>query len=259
MTKVTQPIAVFDSGLGGISVLKNLIQLMPNENYIYFGDSLNAPYGIKSSEDVLALTVQNIEMLLKKGAKAIVLACNTATSAAARDLREKYPDIPIIGMEPALKPATTSSLNGQVLVMATEMTLKEKKFATLLEQYKNQSEITLLPAPGLVSYVENGVFEGPEIDFYLWRLLAPYQKIRFDAVVLGCTHFPFVKESILQALGYSVEIFDGLLGTAKETERQLNEKNLRSEETGKGSIQFLNSRSEEMPNIINLCYNLLEA
>ena len=122
----SQPIAVFDSGLGGISVLQELIRLMPEENYLYFGDSANAPYGVRPTEEVLQLTMRHIAFLLSQQAKAIVLACNTATSAAVEALRRRYPQTPIIGMEPALKPAI-NKLHGRIVVMATEMTLREKK------------------------------------------------------------------------------------------------------------------------------------
>ena len=132
-----KPIGFFDSGVGGISVLREAVKLMPNENFIYFGDSLNAPYGTKPIEEVQALSVKNAEMLIEKGVKAIVIACNTATSVAAEILRDKYPDIPVVGVEPALKPALMYKENPKVLVMATDVTLRERKFNTLLEKYRN--------------------------------------------------------------------------------------------------------------------------
>ncbi len=259
MQILSSPVAVFDSGLGGISVLKQLVQLMPCENYLYFGDSAHAPYGVKSPEEVLALTEANIDFLIEKQAKAIVLACNTATSAAVAHLRQKYPAIPIIGIEPAIKPAILQTLHGRILVMATEMTLKEKKFTDLLDQYKDKADILLLPAPGIVNFVESGITSGPELNFYLWRLLAPYKEPKLDAIVLGCTHFPFVKDSIIKALGYSVEMFDGLAGTAKETERQLLENNLRSPASEDGHIEFFNSAADNDQQIIRLCWQLLES
>ena len=148
-SRPSQPIAVFDSGFGGISVLKELARLMPGENYLYYGDCKNAPYGTKSTAEVRELTVWNIGRLIENGAKAVVIACNTATSAAAETLREKYPDIPIIGMEPALKPAALSMDHAQVLVMATALTLREDKFHQLLQTFENTADIYLLPAPGI--------------------------------------------------------------------------------------------------------------
>ena len=137
MNKKKMPIGFFDSGVGGISVLKEAVKLMPNEHYIYFGDSKNAPYGIKEVEEVKALTYKAVEFLIEKGAKAIVIACNTATSAAVRALRITYPNIPIIGIEPAVKPAVKLGRKGPVIIMATPMTLKEKKLKVLMDKYKD--------------------------------------------------------------------------------------------------------------------------
>lgn len=259
MPAQTKPIAVFDSGLGGISVLKELYRLMPKENYIYFGDSLHAPYGVKASEEVLRLTGQNIELLLKKGAKAMVLACNTATSAAVASLRQKYAHLPIIGMEPAIKPAIMATLHGRIMVMATEMTLREKKFSRLLAQYQDQAELILLPAPGIVNYVESGIISGPELDSYLNQLFGSLRQPKIDAIVLGCTHFPFVKDSIIRALGYPAQMFDGVEGTAKETQRQLAKHRLLNDSCQAGRIEFLNSRSDLEPGIIALCHKLFDA
>ena len=244
MDKTNLPIAVFDSGLGGISVLKELVSLMPEENYIYFGDSLNAPYGHKSSEQVSELTIVNIDYLLAKPVKAVVLACNTATSAAVAILRDKYRDIPIIGMEPALKPAIINHLGGRILVLATAMTLREKKFADLLDKYRDQAQIVTLPAPGIVELVEQGITEGAQMDDYLTELLAPYRQPKINGIVLGCTHFPFVKSSILAALGYEAPIYDGVLGTAMETKRQLDIGGLANPQKQNGEIEFINSKND---------------
>ena len=154
------PIGVFDSGVGGISVLRELVAQMPNENYIFFGDSKNAPYGTKTLEEVQKLTCADAEYLLSRGVKALVVACNTATSAAIRILREKYADMPVIGIEPALKPAVHAGGHPRVLVMATPMTLREEKFHALMQRFGSDAEILRLPCPGLVEYVEQGVLEG---------------------------------------------------------------------------------------------------
>ena len=154
------PIGVFDSGVGGISVLRELVAQMPNENYIFFGDSKNAPYGTKTLEEVQKLTCADAEYLLSRGVKALVVACNTATSAAIRILREKYADMPVIGIEPALKPAVHAGGHPRVLVMATPMTLREEKFHALMQRFESDAEILRLPCPGLVEYVEQGVLEG---------------------------------------------------------------------------------------------------
>ena len=254
--KQPKPVAVFDSGLGGISVLQELIRLMPQENYLYFGDSLNAPYGIKSTDEVLALTLKNIDFLLSRQAKAIVLACNTATSAAVTVLREKYHQIPLIGMEPALKPAI-NKLHGRIVVMATEVTLREQKFATLLDRYRAEAEIISLPASGIVNFVEQGITQGPELEAYLNEIMAPFHTPKVSGIVLGCTHFPFVKDSITKALGYEVEFFDGAEGTAKETQRQLHNNGLETDSTQPGNITFFNSNDN--PKILSLCQQLLNS
>jgi glutamate racemase len=257
MSKQQMPVLVFDSGLGGISVLKELIRLMPEENYIYFGDSQNAPYGPKSSAEVCDLTLTSIRSLVGNPAKAMVIACNTATSAAINVLREAYPTLPVIGIEPAIKPAAMQTMHGRILVMATEMTLREKKFKQLLAKYRGEAETINLAAPGIVELVERGVTEGPELDAYLDQLLRPYRKRRLDAIVLGCTHFPFVRDSILAALGYEPAIYDGLLGTARETQRQLISRDLLNPGPGPGNIEFYNSRGGG--EIIALCEKLLHA
>ena len=146
----TAAIGVFDSGVGGISVLRELVAQMPNENYIFFGDSKNAPYGTKTLEEVQKLTCADAEYLLSRGVKALVVACNTATSAAIRILREKYADMPVIGIEPALKPAVHAGGHPRVLVMATPMTLREEKFHALMQRFESDAEILRLPCPGLV-------------------------------------------------------------------------------------------------------------
>ena len=216
------PVGVFDSGVGGISVLRELVKLMPNENYIYYGDSKNAPYGPKTVEEVRRLTVEHIDFLVERGAKAIVVACNTATSAAIDLLREKYPDMPVVGIEPALKPAVLSKQNARVLVMATPMTIREEKFHHLMQEYEAQAEIYPLACPGLPEFVEAGDLDGEDLKAYLSEKFAPYQG-KVDAVVLGCTHYPFVRPVIQELLGSSVAVFDGGAGTARELRRRMRE------------------------------------
>lgn len=241
MIKKESPIAVFDSGVGGISVLKRLWQLMPNEDYIYFGDSKNAPYGVKRTTEIRDLTIQNSEKLLSRGAKALVIACNTATSAAAEILRERHPGFPIIGLEPALKPAALSGGHPTVVVMATELTLREKKFAALVERFENDAKIIGLPAPGIVELVESGRADSEEMDEYLKKLFLPFEKDKPDCVVLGCTHFPFAKKAIIRCLGEGVRLYDGAEGAARYAKKLLLEGSLLEDENKKGSILFENS------------------
>ncbi len=166
------PIGFFDSGVGGLSVLREAIKVLPNEDFIYFGDSKNAPYGTKTVDEVKKLTFNAVEFLLKHNVKAVVIACNTATSAAIEDLRNSYKNIPIIGIEPALKPAVELNRKGKIVVMATPMTLAEKKFNDLMAKYKDASEMVSLPCPGLVEYVEKGIVKGRELNNYLQKKLS---------------------------------------------------------------------------------------
>lgn len=220
------PIAVFDSGVGGISVLRALLDEMPNENYWYYGDSANAPYGTKQLEEVQKLTVFHVDRFLAEGAKAVVVACNTATSAAVRLLRQKYPAVPIIGIEPALKPAALSGSHPNVVVMATPMTIREAKFHNLMERYMEMAHIIPLPCPGLVEYIEHGDVRSAELEQFIERLFEPFDKQKIDAVVLGCTHYPFISRELKNVLGDAVLLYEGGPGTARETKRRLKEAGL---------------------------------
>lgn len=242
----SSPIAVIDSGIGGITVLRKLYKLMPNENFIYFGDSANAPYGVKTKEEIKNLTVSAAERLMKRGVKAVVIACNTATSAAASYLREKYPDFIFIGLEPAVKPAALSKENPRVLVLATPLTLKEEKFNKLVYSYKDKAEFISLPAPDLVKYIESGKLDTPAEISYLEEILEPYRDNKVDAVVLGCTHFPFARKSIIKILGDKVQVFDGGLGAAMHCKHCLEEKGLLNESVDEGTISFENSDSDKI-------------
>lgn len=251
--KSSLPIGVFDSGVGGISILRELIKLMPNENYIYLGDSANAPYGTKSLEQVVDLVCKDAAYLYEKGIKALVVACNTATSAGIQILREQYTQIPVIGIEPALKPAVFSAEHPTVLVMATPMTLRENKFCRLMQRFETEAEIVPLPCPGLMEFVERGELEGEALEQYLQKLFAPYSKP--DAVVLGCTHYPFVRGTIEKILGDQVLLFDGGAGTARETKHQLEVRKLLNSSEKKGKVIFENSEKEDAR--LRLCENLL--
>lgn len=239
MEKSRLPIGVFDSGVGGISVLRELVALMPNENFIYFGDSANAPYGTKPLEQVVELVCNDAAYLYEQGVKCLVVACNTATSAGIKVLREKYTDIPVIGIEPALKPAVLSKEHPTVVVMATPMTLKEEKFRHLMERFMEQATILPLPCPGLVEFIERGELESEALEAYLRKLYEPFEQI--DAIVLGCTHYPFVKAMIQKIVGADVLIFDGGEGTARETGHQLEAWGVRNPLQEKGFVRFENS------------------
>lgn len=235
-------IAVFDSGLGGISVLRHLRRLMPGERYLYFGDSANAPYGSRPTAQVRDLTLAAAETLMgEKPLKALVLACNTATAAAVKELRRKYPQLIVIGIEPALKVAADHYPGGRIGVMATEVTLREEKFDTLLHRFDENCSITKIPMPGLVQLVEAGKADSPETDALLRQLLAPHIG-KLDAVVLGCTHYPLAAKAISRVLGEQVVLLDGGDGTARETRRRLQEAGLLEE--GSGELIMKNSGAD---------------
>ena len=250
------PIGFFDSGVGGLSVMREALKIMPNENYIYLGDSINAPYGIKSVEEVKNLTFKAVEFLLNKGVKGIAIACNTATSAAVAELRIKYPDLPLVGIEPALKPAVELHKEGKILIMATSMTLKEQKFHRLMKKYEDIAEIVPLPCPGLVEFIEAGKLEGEEVETYLRDKLATYKNDKISSIVLGCTHYNNIKNSLYKILGKDILIIDGGLGTAKELKRRLENKDLLNKRNNKGSIEIINTFNKK--EIIDLSYELLE-
>ena len=250
----TDYIAVFDSGLGGISVLRHLVRLMPGERYLYFGDSANAPYGSRTTGEVRDLTLAAAERLMgEKPLKALVLACNTATAAAVKDLRAKYPDLIVIGIEPALKLAADRFPGGRIGVMATEVTLREEKFDALLHRFDAGCTVTKLPMPGLVQLVEAGKADSPEMDALLTKLLGHHIG-KLDAVVLGCTHYPLAAKAISRVLGQQVALLDGGDGTARETCRRLAAADLL--EQGAGELIVENSREDS--DMIDLAYELLK-
>jgi len=251
-----KPIGLFDSGVGGISVLKEAVNILPNEDFIYFGDSANAPYGTKKIEEVQNLSFKAVDFLLNKGVKAVVVACNTATSAAIEQLRQRYVGVPIIGIEPALKPAVELGNKGKILIMATPMTLAETKFNKLMKAYKNEADIEPLPCAGLVELIEAGKLDGEEMEQFLKIKLEPFQDGNIAAIVLGCTHYPFVKKQIISVLHREVAIIDGSEGTAKQLKRQLEGYRLLREGTEKGTVKIFNSL-ENNRQIIELSNRLL--
>ena len=250
MADCRAPVAVFDSGLGGISVLRELVRTLPMENYLYFGDSLHAPYGTKTPQEVISLSLQAADRLLSQGAKALVVACNTATSAAIRTLRKTYPELAIVGTEPAIKPAVERHPGGRILMLATAMTVQEEKFQRLKAQYDDQAQIIPIACSGLMEYVEQGILRGAEVEGYLLDKLEPYLKVPIDAVVLGCTHYPFLSGAIRRIVGRRPEIIDGSIGIARQLERRLEEQGLLNPGDVSGKVEFQNSLDE--PEILGL-------
>lgn len=219
-----RPVGVFDSGVGGISTLGELSVLLPREQFIYYGDSAHAPYGTKPEAEVLACVRGVMKQLIAQKVKAVVIACNTATAVAAATLREEI-DLPILGMEPALKPASEIRKNGQILVLATPVTLSLPKFASLMDRYGEGA--VPLPCPGLMELVEQEDFEGAK--HYLQQLLASFDLSKVDAVVLGCTHYVFLRPVLRQILPKGVPMLDGNHGTACQLRRVLQERNALAE------------------------------
>ncbi len=257
MKQDTRPIAVMDSGVGGISVLREMVRIMPQEDFIFFGDSANAPYGTKTTEFVRDLVISHVDSYLERGAKAIAIACNTATAAALKDLRQMYPELPLVGIEPALKPAVEQHVGGRVLVMATPMTIREEKFNLLLSRFQDRAIIYPLACPGLMDYVEAGNFDSPQLYSFLEELLWDYRNGAVDAVVLGCTHYPFVRKAIAKVLGPEIEIYDGAEGTARELKRRMEVAGiLCTDEKRKGVVTFENSNPT--PEKMALSKHLLE-
>lgn len=238
-------IAVFDSGLGGISVLRELVRVLPGENYIYYGDTANAPYGTRSVSEVRSLTFSAYNRLREMDIKAFVLACNTATSAAVSCLRESYPDDIIIGIEPAIKPAVAICDRPTVAVLGTPLTLSEKKLAELMERYADRASIIPVPCPGIVEFVERGELCGEQLETLLRSLLSPLEGKKLDAVVLGCTHYPFIRSEIARIIGEDVPILDGSLGVARQTYRRLDEAGL-LRDGGEGSVIYIDSSYPDM-------------
>ncbi|MFS2138065.1 glutamate racemase [Duganella sp. Dugasp56] len=196
------PIGVFDSGVGGLSVLRHIRAQLPNEDLIYFADSGHAPYGEKTEQYVVDRSLAIAAFLLERGAKALVVACNTATVAAIKAVRARYPDLPVVGVEPGLKPAAAATRNGKVGVLATARTLKGEKFLQLREQISaaSKAEFLLQPAVGLVDQIELGDLQTPMIDSMLEKYVAPLLEQGADTLVLGCTHYPFVQTGIERVL-----------------------------------------------------------
>lgn len=241
-------VGIFDSGMGGLSVLYEAMKQLPNADYIYYGDSKNAPYGIKTKEEVIDLSVAICQQFIEDNVDVIVVACNTATSAAIAVLREYYA-IPIIGIEPALKPAVEHNSGEGIAVMATPMTLKEKKFNALMDHVAAEHQVYKVPAPKIVELVESNKIDTDE----LYKVIEDYfMSIRhsIESVVLGCTHFIFVKEHIQKILGSKIQLFDGNSGTVKQLIHKVGNRC----ESSTGKVVIYNSAGQEK---VDLSYELL--
>ncbi|WP_372745308.1 glutamate racemase [Lutibacter sp.] len=246
------PIGLFDSGIGGTSIWKEVLKLLPNENTIYVADSKNAPYGEKSADEIIALSVKNTEFLMEKGCKIIVVACNTATTNAITHLRKKY-SIPFIGIEPAIKPAALNSKTNAIGILATKGTLSSKLFEKTANEYtKNITKIEQ-DGEGLVPLIEEGKLNSEETFQLLNNYLKPMLAFNIDHLVLGCTHYPYLIPQIKNILGSQVKIIDSGEAVAKQTKAVLETTNLLAEiplEKIKHTL-YINTNKTVLENIVN--------
>lgn len=240
----TKPIGVFDSGVGGVSFLKQAIKILPFENFIYFGDNLNAPYGSKTEAEIQELSLACADFLYKKDVKAIVIACNTATSASVKMMRKKY-NLPVISIEPAVKPALENAESGKVVVLATRGTIALKRYHTLLNRLDAEEKVINIPCEGLVGLIEKGDLDSEEINQYIDNVFLPHKSDSIDAVVLGCTHYSFIRDSIdrylLKNIRGKKQIFDGNTGTVNQLKRVLEDRGIMNLSDIKGNINFYSS------------------
>lgn len=235
------PIGIFDSGVGGISVLRAIREQIPKESIIYFGDQGHVPYGPRSMQQIQNFSEAITRFLLEHRAKIIVVACNTASAAALKYLREKFPDIQFVGMEPAVKPAAERTRTGRVGVLATPATFQGALYASVVERFANGVELFQDTCPGLVQQIEQGKLDDEETRRILQDALRPMLKKNIDTVVLGCTHYPFVIPLIQQIVGQSVRVIDPAPAVAKQTGRLLEAKGLRNLSSSEGPVKFYTS------------------
>ncbi|MFI8979208.1 glutamate racemase [Ectopseudomonas khazarica] len=244
------PIGVFDSGVGGLSVLREIRQLLPNESLLYVADSGHVPYGEKSPEYIRERCVRITEHLLGQGAKALVLACNTATAAAAADLRERYPQLPIVGMEPAVKPAAAATRSGVVGVLATTGTLKSARFAALLDRFAGDVRVVTQPCPGLVECIEAGELQAAATRELLQRYVAPLLDEGCDTLILGCTHYPFLRPLLTTLLPPAVTLIDTGAAVARQLQRLLLQHDLAAIETAQPNRYWSSGDTAQLSRVL---------
>lgn len=233
-------IGIFDSGIGGLNVLHEALLVMPEQDYLYYADTKNVPYGTKPKDQVQQYIFEAADFLVSRGAEAIVIACNTATSVAIEALRERF-DIPVLGMEPAVKPAVEicREKSSRVLVTATPLTLKEEKLKNLIQRVDAEDRVDVVALPGLVEFAESLCFEEQRITEYLVEALKPFDLNAYGTIVLGCTHFPYYKTVFEKLAGENTEVIDGSRGTVRHLRNRLMARSSYSE--GTGQVEFYNS------------------
>jgi glutamate racemase len=250
MISNSQPIGFFDSGIGGTSIWKEVNNLLPHENSIYLADSKNAPYGQRSKEEIIALSVKNVEFLLEQNCKMIVVACNTATTNAITELRAQF-SIPFIGIEPAIKPAALQSKTHTIGVLATKGTINSDLFHEKVKNYKDVHIIEQI-GHGLVQLIENGDLDSAEMNELLETYLQPMIAQNIDYLVLGCSHYPYLIPQLKRILPEHVKIIDSGEAVAKQTKNILEQKKLLNTSESLGSkVFYTNSNTEVLENILN--------
>ena len=240
----TQPIGLFDSGIGGTTIWRSLHNLLPNENTLFLGDSKNAPYGQRTKEEIIQLSKKNVEWLLNHNAKAIIVACNTATTNAISELRSSY-DIPIIGIEPAIKPAATNTKTGKVGVLATQGTLNSKKYAEAQTLYPNIEFINQIGFK-IVQLIEDGQLYSEELELLLRSYINPMIEKGVDYLVLGCTHYPYLLPILNKFLPEHITVIDSGDAVAKHTYKILKEANLLKTDNPPGYSKFYTNKNVDI-------------
>ena len=255
MNQSQAPIGVFDSGVGGLSVLREIRQLLPNETLLYVADSGHVPYGEKSPEYIRERCVLITEHLLAQGAKALVLACNTATAAAAAELRERYADLPIIGMEPAVKPAAAATRSGVVGVLATTGTLKSAKFAALLDRFAADVRVITQPCPGLVEQIEAGELNSPRTRALLQGWVEPLLAEGCDTLILGCTHYPFLRPLLVELVPPSVTLIDTGAAVARQLQRLLTQHDMLATAPARATRYWSSGNTAQLCRVLPILLN----
>lgn len=240
------PIGVIDSGTGGTTTWAEIVRRMPHEDIIYWADSAHCPYGERDRAEIIDLVVQGVEYLLAQGAKIIVLACNTATLAAITHLREKWPEIPFVGSEPAVKPAAQKSKSGVIGVLATRYTTESESFQKIRNLHANQVRVIATAGEGLVKSIEEGKEEAPETEAMLRQYIEPMLEAGADQLVLGCTHYPFLTPVIQKIVaGKTIEIINPAYAIVRRTEDVLREKGLLNDSQNRGNYRFISTAGEQ--------------
>ena len=244
------PVGVFDSGVGGLSVLREIRQRLPQESLLYVADSGHVPYGEKTPEFIRERSQAIAEFLLSQGAKALVLACNTATAAAVADLRARYPELPIVGMEPAVKPAAAATRSGVVGVLATTGTLKSAKFAALLDRFANDIRVITQPCPGLVEQVEAGELDSAHTRQMLRGWVEPLLAEGCDTLILGCTHYPFIKPLLAELVPETVRLVDTGAAVASQLQTLLDRHGLSTKDAAQATRYWSSGDPQAMARVL---------